>query len=300
MAAGYSIHGGREIICEVGFSGPRKTLMSVSPLLSLAVNKRITTKSSNKLKFITQAIFDYLLRVSTKTSGLESLKVYRGIVSLIGSLYFSLYYKCFLVLSLSKGVGFHNLRKYKSNQMIVGYFQSHRYMEAQDKLSFLGMFTLRETGPDWIYWSKRAIEEKPIIVHIRLGDYLMENGFGIVSTSYISYGLSRLKFEGDGRPIWVFTDQENVAARIIPPEYSSEVIWVPEIDSDPMATLSIMRLGSGYVIANSTFSWWAAWSRQIKEAPVVCPDPWFAALEAPRDLIPSDWIQVNSNHDERK
>jgi hypothetical protein len=300
LAAGYSIHAGREIVCEVGFSGPREKLHGTRLLGNISLGGRITLKSSKKFKPVTQRILDYLLRVSTKITGLESLKVYRAILSCFGSLYFSFYYKCFLIISLSKGVGFHNLPKYKSNQMIIGYFQSYRYLEVQDRLSFLSMLTLKTTGPDWVYWSKRAIQEKPIVVHIRLGDYLLESGFGIVSTTYISNALSRLKSEGDKPPIWVFTDQENVATKIFPPEHAADVTWVPEIDSDPMATLSIMRLGSGYIIANSTFSWWAAWSREILEAPVVCPDPWFVALETPQDLIPNDWIQIDSNHDERK
>lgn len=300
LAAGYSIHAGRQIVCEVGFSGPREKLHSISVLSNISLDEQIILKSSKKFKPITQRILDYLLRLSTKSTGFESHIIYRGIVSLIGSLYFSFYYKCFLVLSVSRGVGFYNLPKYKSNQMIIGYFQSYRYLDAQDKSSFLSMFALREIGPDWSYWSKRAIQEKPIIVHIRLGDYLLEKDFGIVSTAYISNAVSRLKPEGDNRPIWVFTDQENVAARIFPSEYAADATWVPEIDSNPMATLSIMRLGSGYIIANSTFSWWAAWSRQIFEAAVICPVPWFAALEAPQDLIPNDWIQMDSNHDDRK
>lgn len=235
-----------------------------------------------------------------KTKGPESRYVYRVIVSLIGSLYFSLYYKCLLVLSLSKGVGFHALPEYKSNQMIIGYFQSHRYLEGDKELSFLSMLTLSNPGPEWSYWSQRALLEKPMIVHIRLGDYLLEKSFGTVTTDYISNSLTILGALLDDRPIWVFSDQKNLASRIFPIEFAERLVWVPEIDSDPMATLSVMRLGTGYVIANSSFSWWAAWSKVVLEAPVCCPQPWFSRFETPKDLLPAHWIQIETNYADKK
>ena len=300
LAAGYSIQAGREIVCEVGFSGPRKNLRKKSVLSDLSLDQRVTLTSSKKLKRTTQAFLDYSLRVSTKTTGIESLLGYRAIVSLFGSLYFSFYYKCFLLLSLSKGIGFHDLPKYRTNQMIIGYFQSYRYLKENDKKTFFNMLSLKEHGPDWDYWSKLAIRERPLIVHIRLGDYLSEKSFGIVTDGYISESLSLLEASTVGRPIWVFSDQPNFAVSIFPPGFSEKVVWVPEIDSSPMATLALMRLGSGYVIANSTFSWWAAWSKQYLAAPVFCPRPWFVRFETPRELIPTDWIQIDTDHKEHK
>ena len=300
LAAGYSISSGREVVCEVGFSGPRKNLLARSVLESLSLDGLVILRKSNKLKRLTQALLDYLLRVSTKTSGPESVRMYRALVSLAGSLYFSVYYKCFLVTSLSKGVGYCPLPKLNSNQMIIGYFQSHRYLEDDKKESFLNMLTLSNPGPQWLHWSQRARDEKPIIVHIRLGDYLLEKSFGIVTDSYISESLSRLGVLLGDRPLWVFSDQKTLASSILPTIFSERAVWVPEIDSNPMATLSVMRLGTGYVIANSSFSWWAAWSRQILESPVYCPYPWFSGSETPKDLLPAHWIQVETNFKDQK
>ncbi len=300
LAASYSIRAGREIVCEVGFSGPRRKLYATSVLNHFSLDDRIILRSSEKYTVITQRFLEYLLRVSTKIDGPESTTVFRRIMSLLGSLYFSFYYKCFLILSLSKGLGYFQLPKYKTNQMIIGYFQSYRYLDEQDNVTFKNMFALRETGPDWDYWRKRAIKERPIIVHVRLGDYLTETSFGTVTTSYISDSLSLLSVSSTVRPIWVFSDQKELAKEIFPPQFMANAVWVPEIDSNPSATLSIMQFGSGYVIANSTFSWWAAWSKQIVEAPVYCPRPWFSRLETPEDLIPAHWIQIAINSEEHK
>jgi hypothetical protein len=285
---------------EIGFSGPRKDLHPNGVLKSLSLEGQVLLRSSNKFKILTQGLLDYLLRISTKTHGPESLQIYRFILSLMGSLYFSFYYRCFLILSLSKGIGFHDLPKCNTNQMIIGYFQSHRYLQGGNAISFLSMLTLSNPGPEWSYWSQRALIEKPVIVHVRLGDYLLEKSFGTVTTNYISESLTKLGVAFDSRPIWVFSDQKSLASNIFPPQFLNRVVWVPEIDSDPMATLSIMRLGTGYVIANSSFSWWAARTKVISEAPVYCPHPWFSGSETPKDLLPAHWIQIESDYTERK
>ena len=300
LAAGFSIQCDRKIVFETGFTGPRKTVFTKKLVNSLNLNDSITFKSSDRFQLVTQFLFSYLLRVSAKTHGYESLEIHRGISSLIGSIYFSFYYRCFVIVTLSKGVGYHNLPNHRTNQLIIGYFQSFRYLEDEDRLNFMSVFRLKYPGPEMTDWSNRAIQEKPIVVHIRLGDYLQERDFGVVNTEYISESLSRLSLETDGSPIWAFSDQMDLAKSVFPSEYLSRVVWVPEIDSNPFSTLSIMRLGSGYVIANSTFSWWAAWLKENELAPVYCPSPWFSKSETPTDLIPKDWTPIDSNFEKAK
>jgi len=287
-------------VCEVGFSGPRKDLHAGSVLESLSLDKKVSLRSSDKFRNLTQALLDYFLRVSTKTTGPESLKIYRALVSLVGTLYFSFYYKCFLIVSLSKGLGNYALPRYKTNQMIIGYFQSYKFLQGDTEALFLRMLTPSNPGPEWNRWSQRALIEGPVIVHIRLGDYLLEKNFGIVTTGYILESLTNLGVLLDNRPIWVFSDQINLASSIVPPKFSDRIVWVPEIDADPIATLSIMRLGTAYIIANSSFSWWAARTKLVDESPVYCPNPWFLGFKTPKDLLPASWIQVESNYKERK
>jgi len=57
-----------------------------------------------------------------------------------------------------------------------------------------------------------------------------------------------------------------------------------------------MRFGKGYIIANSTFSWWGARLSYEEEPDVIVPKPWFAQAEVPIDLIPSNWEELSAGY----
>jgi len=66
------------------------------------------------------------------------------------------------------------------------------------------------------------------------------------------------------------------------------------IDNSSASTLEAMRFGRGYVIANSTFSWWGAYLSHTDHAEVIAPDPWFQGMDSPDSLIPRNWQKRNS------
>ena len=51
------------------------------------------------------------------------------------------------------------------------------------------------------------------------------------------------------------------------------------------------------IIANSTYSWWAAWLNEFPEKKIVCPDSWVneGTMDGVCDLthiIEKDWIRI--------
>ena len=132
--------------------------------------------------------------------------------------------------------------------------------------------------------------KRKIAVHIRLGDYLKIGGiYGPLGPAYFDTALKQITAElgtdfeilvfSNGNPLgepgYEFLDQPNV--------------WMVNqsnlfSDFDEMFLMSKCEI---LVIANSTFSWWAA--VMSDDARVMYPDPWFRGLETPPGLIPKSW-----------
>ena len=77
---------------------------------------------------------------------------------------------------------------------------------------------------------------------------------------------------------------------------SLPIRWIDSVDDSVVATLQAMRLGRGYVIANSTFSWWAAYLSLNPGVEVVAPSPWFMGMEDPKELIPPNWKKFDAGY----
>jgi hypothetical protein len=189
---------------------------------------------------------------------------------------------------VSREVGFDALLENScSIEKIKGYFQSWRYVQPfQNQLDIF-------VATSWTnQMMLKAAEAHPIIMHIRRGDYLEGNeSIGVLSTDYFKSALDSLSNSGITGRVWVFTDSPELIDSIFLDEIDGEIVSTPTI-ATPAEILSVMSLGRGTIISNSTFSWWAAYLNQ--SGVVIAPDKWFQFEQDPKDLCPENWIRVKS------
>jgi hypothetical protein len=143
-------------------------------------------------------------------------------------------------------------------------------------------------------FSALALIEKPLVVHVRLGDYLVEGGFGTLDQSYYLKAIGKAMELGDFGKIWMFSDEPSDAIRRLPSLPGLEVRVMPAFEESPATALEVMRMGKGYVIANSTFSWWGASLSYQPNPVVVYPYPWFKSIDSPLDLVPPNWLPIST------
>lgn len=185
-----------------------------------------------------------------------------------------------------------------SPRKIQGYFQTWKYaakhkpylshkMDAYNPSSKAGAALIRESSLIL-----------PIIVHIRLGDYKHPSNskFGILGDDYYRNALGILysdpKFKQ--KQIWVFSDEVAEAKNRYSKIFPERTFWFGSSDNlDNLDVLVAMRNGSAHVIANSSFSWWAAFSSETTNL-VIVPRKWFQNMSDPRDLYPTEWKQIET------
>jgi hypothetical protein len=193
------------------------------------------------------------------------------------------------------GLGFDEyLQEIRAGKIIRGYFQTWKYF---NPISNQIKNEIRVINPSLWYRQieKEFLENKPIVLHIRLGDYL-ENGnkFGVLNARYYLDALAYISEVSTNKQIWVFSDDIELAKEILLVNFSSELNWAfPPPDSPPEESLLLMSLGSAIIIGNSTFSWWAAILNQNNPI-VIAPKNWFRKSETPRDLFPPSWHLIDN------
>jgi hypothetical protein len=132
-------------------------------------------------------------------------------------------------------------------------------------------------------------------VHVRLGDYKEEPNFGIPGIRYYHEAIRALYNSKVHSGIWLFSDEADLALNRVPTELLEVTKVFASVGGSDLATLVAMMQGSDYVIANSTYSWWAARLSRNQNARVAYPDPWFRTMPVPNQLIPPNWLPFSSN-----
>ena len=188
----------------------------------------------------------------------------------------------------------HDLLKHKHLRKIEGYFQTYRYFDGiqTPKLQTLRM----KLQSDWFSELNEELEATPFIaIHVRRGDFKnFATEVGLLSEPYYRRGIQEIDSKiGQALPIYVFSDEIEVAKELLVHLRSRVLRWVDQPSgTSPIESLLLMSQSSAIVIANSTFSWWAA--KLGKSKHVVAPAQWFRKGTAPKDLYPPDWQLIPS------
>jgi len=192
---------------------------------------------------------------------------------------------------INKGVGFDPEFERSSANYALGYFQTHRYFNTPEVNKLLREISLVEPSQQFLYGQNELRNLDSLVVHIRLGDYLTEPDIGIPSLGYFHNSINRLWSSGNYSRVCLFSNDVSSAMEYVPTIFHTS-LWIPNENLvSTSETLELMRYGKGYVLSNSSFSWWAAQLSYSDLPEVICPDPWFDKKSEPNDLIPERWAR---------
>ena len=255
---------------------------------------KVIKVNNSRISDFMSRVTGFCLRMGVKPSKLESNRFINSFIIFLASILLSIFLKERKRILIGKGVGFTELSNQSSAPYLVGYFQSYLYAESNRE--HLMKAKIENIGPELKELNLAAATEMPLIVHCRFGDYLLENDFGIPSKDYYQAAITSLLNKKICKSIWVFSDDLIRAKEKIDSKNLLPIRWIDTVDNSDVSTLQAMRLGRGYVIANSTFSWWAAYLSLSSTDDVVAPNPWFIGMDDPVELIPPKWQRFDAGY----
>jgi len=290
IAAGIYSSNGETIHLFSKFTLPRET-NGCADLLYFKLPPEILENSARSTKF-ERRVLALNLKLALLQNERISNYLFRVMVGIVSNFIFSLRFKTYTRIYSGVGVGFCGINLKPGHTLLNGYFQAHQYAfesETYKKMQSIQIINQSKQLTDWI---DLANLERPIIVHLRLNDYKLEKSIGILSSKYYDEALTKMLEMAKSRNIWIFSDEPTEVNQYVKPPRDYRIRVIGDNGLNPAETLELMRYGSAYVIANSTFSWWAAFLSYERRCPTIMPAPWFQNMPSPIGIKPQNWIEI--------
>lgn len=287
LAAALHYAGSRRIELDVHTAEPRTNKSGEAEILSLDLPPQIHILKKNEGTFV-RKVFGFNLRSGYLPRNFEKKVMFKAIRQLSSTIVLGVALRRFYQIQVSNDLGDdREINGSDRNEIIIGYFQTYKF--ASEVINRKKKMFGQLNNQNFQAFKSLAVVEKPLLVHVRLGDYKLEDQFGILTFEYYKAAIEHAWQKREFKKIWLFSDQPEEALHRIPQQYRDRIRLIKDHDLDSVETLQIMSLCQGYVIANSSFSWWAASLSDIEDPIVVTPKPWFIELPEPTDLIPPCW-----------
>jgi hypothetical protein len=186
----------------------------------------------------------------------------------------------------------------KPPMYIKGYFQSYKYFE--NHISFIEeIFAFPIAALDDInkaLYSKLQ-SENTISVHIRRGDYVSnkktQQFHGNCSLEYYLNAIALLAAKFKVFTLVFFSDDTQWVKEQFQNLPYSKIFVDYNTNGNSWIDMLLMSSCCYNIIANSSFSWWAAYLNNNPDKIVIAPKKWYADSERnTNDLIPPQWIRL--------
>ena len=184
--------------------------------------------------------------------------------------------------------------KIKNSAYLKGYWQSEKYF-AHIRDEILQLFEFKNL--DFIKNTQilqKIKNSNSISVNLRLGDYISNDTYRkiyfLCTKEYYKKALEYICTQVENPVFFVFSDEIEKAAEFLPDGYCYTFVNSANWQED----MYFMKNCRHNIIANSSFSWWAAWLNNFPEQIVVSPSRWFTkeAGICDKDIVPSSWVKI--------
>lgn len=178
--------------------------------------------------------------------------------------------------------------------VLMGFFQTPRYFVGIER-------ELREElRMDHLPWpdetrrmAERLRREPSVAVHVRRTDYIGNPDVEVCGVDYYRRAMDRLRRRREGLRFFLFSDdpawcREQLAAD------DAEICALAAARGDALHDLFLMSQARHQIIANSSYSWWAAWLGKKAGQEVLLPSVWYrSGIVAPvEEKLCEGWEMV--------
>ena len=196
-----------------------------------------------------------------------------------------------------------NIYKYRY-QYYTGYWQNVQYFRdykemLKKELTYIGEITFEQRQ-----LVDKIANEESVAVHVRRGDYRTEKYIKVYYQQEEKYYRDAIKYiqeRNDTKEIKIYFFSDDIEWCRKSFGDIGNVEFIDEhVSGSPHIDIMFMRQCKYIIMANSTFSWWAAWLSDRVDSVVIAPGDWFYNKKKNDKLLAAliepEWIILNKEN----
>lgn len=184
-----------------------------------------------------------------------------------------------------------NILNIKNNTYLQGFWQSFKYFE-EYRHQIIKEFSLKTESLAFLSKCNEIKTENSVSLHVRRGDYCNREQnpqHCLLGHDYYSRAIEKTESKVGKTIFYVFSDDISWARQT----FKGEQFRFCDTHFSAPEEMLLMSSCKHNIIANSTFSWWAAWLNTNSHKVVVAPVRWFENEDKnTQDLLPKSWLKI--------
>lgn len=181
--------------------------------------------------------------------------------------------------------------------ILSGYWQSEKYLD--EPVSIRKYFRFNESI--FTDYNKKMLVQirqshQSVGIHVRRGDYTKH-----IRTYHLMGGICTAKYYASAAKLFdpnatffIFSDDIEWCKEYI--KFPNTIYVSQESSENDWQDMALMSVCNHQIIANSSFSWWAAWLNDYPDKKVITPHKWYNTMND-IDIIPESWQRINQPSD---
>lgn len=179
---------------------------------------------------------------------------------------------------------------------LTGWFQSEKYFFQIKELLKKELLFKKLQGNAHKQMAQKITSLNSVSIHVRRGDYFKNaehtKYFGILNLNYYKKCVEYINNRVSNPHYFIFSDDVSWVVENFKIAGNKTIVDLKN-ESSAVGDMHLMSLCKHNVIANSSYSWWAAWLNNNVNKIVMAPSPWFGTdTERVNDMVPNDWIKM--------
>ena len=179
--------------------------------------------------------------------------------------------------------------------ILRGYWQSEKYFSSIRQILLQDFSPKRSPRSEILSILKDIDGCEAVSIHVRRGDYVNNINalayHGLVNVNWYLSAINHIKERVSDARFFIFSDDIGWVKHNFPATEDFRFIDASP-DGFEHEDMLMMSRCKHQIIANSSFSWWAAWLNVNVDKVVVAPKQWFQNQTVnTNDLLPVSWLR---------